>query len=75
MCGSVLWMHDLRFYVLFNSISVISGRWVDDYERLSPRAVLEPGTAKSVSQRSTHSATGAPVWISKQLSEDPSVRH
>ena len=27
-------MDDLRFYVLFNSISVISGRWVDDNERL-----------------------------------------
>ena len=28
------WMDDVRFYVLFNSISVISGRWVDDNERL-----------------------------------------
>ena len=28
------WMDDLRFYVLFNSISVISGRWADDNERL-----------------------------------------
>ena len=28
------WMDDLRFYVLFNSISVISGRCLDDYERL-----------------------------------------
>ena len=27
-------MDDLRFYVLFNSISVISGRWADDNERL-----------------------------------------
>ena len=27
------WMDDLRFYVLFNSISVISGQWADD-ERL-----------------------------------------
>ena len=26
------WMDDLRFYVLFNSISDISGRWADDYE-------------------------------------------
>ena len=28
------WMDDLRFHVLFNSISVISGRWADDNERL-----------------------------------------
>ena len=27
-------MHDLRFYVLFDSISVISGRWEVDNERL-----------------------------------------
>ena len=27
-------MDDLRFYILFNSISVISGRWADDNERL-----------------------------------------
>ena len=28
------WGDYLRFYVLFNSISVISGRWTDDNERL-----------------------------------------
>ena len=28
------WMDDLRFYVLFNSISVISGRCLDEDERL-----------------------------------------
>ena len=28
------WMDDLRFYVLFNSISVISGQCSDDNERL-----------------------------------------
>ena len=33
------WMDDLRFYVLFNSISVILGRWVDDNERL---CAMEP---------------------------------
>ena len=27
-------MDDLRFYLLLNSISVISGRWADDNERL-----------------------------------------
>ena len=26
-------MDDVRFYVLFNSISVISGRWADNNER------------------------------------------
>ena len=34
------WMDDLRFYVLFNSVSVISGRWADDNERL---CAMEPG--------------------------------
>ena len=33
------WMEDLRFYVLFNSISVISGRWEIDSERL---CAMEP---------------------------------
>ena len=33
------WMDDLQFYVLFNSISVISGRWADDNERL---CAMEP---------------------------------
>ena len=33
------WMDDLRFYVLFNSISVISGRWADENERL---CAMEP---------------------------------
>ena len=33
-------MDDLRFYILFNSISVISGRWVDNNERL---CAMEPG--------------------------------
>ena len=28
------WMDDLRFYVLLNSTSVISGRCLDDNERL-----------------------------------------
>ena len=28
------WMDDLRLYVLFNSVSVISGRCMDDNERL-----------------------------------------
>ena len=33
------WMDDLRFYVLFNSVSVISGRWADDSETL---CAMEP---------------------------------
>ena len=33
------WMDDLRFYVLFNSISVISGRWEVDNER---QCAMEP---------------------------------
>ena len=28
------WMDDLQFNVLFKNISVISGRWTDDNERL-----------------------------------------
>ena len=32
-------MDDLRFYVLFNSISVISGRWAKDNEIL---CAMEP---------------------------------
>ena len=32
-------MRDLQFYVLFNSISVISGQWKDDHERL---CAMEP---------------------------------
>ena len=47
-------MHDvdLRFFVLFNSISVISGRLADDNERLftmeprPKRSGLEPGTVR-----------------------------
>ena len=60
------WMDDLQFYVLFNSISVISGRWADDNESLcamEPRFLvekilhqmeLELATARSVGQRLTH---------------------
>ena len=53
---------DLQFYILFNSISVISGKWLGDKERLCameshlqserlpPQVGLEPGTARSVGQ-------------------------
>ena len=33
------WMDDLLFYVLLNSVSVISGQWADDTERL---CAMEP---------------------------------
>ena len=29
-----VWMDDLQLYILFNSMSVISGQWVDGNERL-----------------------------------------
>ena len=57
----ILWMNDLRVYVLFNSISVISGRCMDDnemlcamelrftVEKISPRVRIEPA-----GQRLTH---------------------
>ena len=32
-------MDDRKFYALFNSISVISGRWAGDYEKL---CAMEP---------------------------------
>ena len=55
-------MDYLRYYIILNSISVISGRWAGDTERLyavelglrlerSPhQAGLEPGIARSVGQ-------------------------
>ena len=64
------WM--TRFYVLFKSISIISGHWVGNNERLCPikypvcdwkisgdtRSVVEPGTAKSIGKRLTYQGTG-----------------
>ena len=53
-------MDDLRFYVIFNSISVISGRWLADNERICAiepllrsirfpsQARLDSGIARSV---------------------------
>ena len=67
------WLAILR--VLFNSISVISGGWVGNNERLCaiehhswlkrspPRAGLEPETARSTGQRITYWATGAPAAL------------
>ena len=62
-------MDDLRFYILFNSISVKSEWWADDNERLcaiepclqlkrSPPLVgLKPETTRSVGQRLTNWAS------------------
>ena len=73
--GSIGWMDDLWFYILFNSILVISGWRVGDNERLcavelrlrlkrsSLQAELFPRTARSAGQRITHWATGAPGSI------------
>ena len=36
---NLLWMDDLQFYVLFNSISVKSGKWLRDNEKL---CAMEP---------------------------------
>ena len=57
-------MEDLQFYVLFNSISVMSGQLEVDnecameprftVEKISPRAGLDLGTDGSVGQRLTH---------------------
>ena len=64
-------MNDLGFYVLFNSISVISGWWADDNEKLcamenpftvekiTPQVGLELRITRSVGQSLTHRATGA----------------
>ena len=64
-------MDDLLFYVLANSISVVSGRWEGDDERLcaveSKRfplpAGLEPGSARSMDQTLTYWAIGAPTGL------------
>ena len=56
------WMDEWLFYVLFNSVSVISGQWVGDNERLFameshlrlkeslPQVGFEPGTTRSAGQ-------------------------
>ena len=60
------WIDDLQFYILFNNVSIISGQWENDNERLCsvkhclrskrflPSAGLEPGTARSAGQRLTY---------------------
>ena len=63
-------MDDLRFYALFNSISVISGQLMGDNERLCavkshlhlkrffPQMGIELRTARSAGQHITYEATG-----------------
>ena len=58
------WFNDLRFNVIFITISIISERWAGDNERpcaveprlkrSPPQAGLEPGNARSVGQRLTY---------------------
>ena len=59
------WMDDLRFYILFNSFSVISGRCSDDNERLCAMELRlrlrrfhlsedRAWSARSIGQRLTH---------------------
>ena len=62
------------FFFLF-SISVISGQWAGDNDRLCatesclplkrspPEVGLEPGTSKLAGQHLTHRATGASHWL------------
>ena len=63
-------MDDLQFYALFNSISVMSGRWKGNTERLCameprlrlkrflPSAGTKPGSVSLASQRLTHQHVG-----------------
>ena len=72
LTGLAEWMSDLRFYVLFNNISVISG-----YGRLIMKCIVqwnpvyEPGTARSIGYRLIYIATGALVGgLSGKSQED-----
>ena len=68
-------MNDLRFYVLFNSISVISGRKrliikgcmiAFTVEKNAPRARLELGTDRLAGQHLTHTTITAPARLMNQ---------
>ena len=48
------WMYDLRVYIRFNSISVISGRWTEDNERLRAKEPPPPFTVEKISSRAGH---------------------
>ena len=53
-------MDDLRFYVLFNSVSVISGRWEVDNERLSIGA---PFMVEKISPRAGIELSPLDQWV------------
>ena len=77
---------DLRFNVLFNSISVISGRWADDYkglcaiesrngtsftvEKISHPAGLELRNARLVGQCLAHWSYRAPNKYERSFAID-----
>ena len=81
MITSTIWMDDLRFYVLFNSISAISGRWKVDNERLCAvelhlwlrRFCLEQGS-NSVRQISRPALNPLSYWGSSHYLEALSAK-
>ena len=68
-------MDDLRFYVFFSSVSTVSGRWTDDYERLCemeprlklkkspPQTGIEPGTDRSVVGQQNRALEAATITL------------
>ena len=44
------WKHDLRFKALFNIISVISGRWLGDNERVCDGTLFTVGKISASSR-------------------------
>ena len=72
------WMDDLRFYILFNSISIISGQWVGDNERMyaikpnlqlkssPPQAGLDTRTARSVGPKTRNGLTQTSPLVQKK---------
>ena len=40
--GANKWIDNLQFHVLLHDISIISGRWEDDKERLCAIEILQP---------------------------------
>ena len=55
-------MDDLQFYVLFNSISVISGQCLDDNERL---CAMELRLWLRIDFTSSEDGTGAPDYLGR----------
>ena len=79
------WMDHLQFYTFFNSISVISGLWEGDNERLSAMklclqlerfpspAGLDPGTARSAGQCLSE-LTGLLIFFESPLEGECSLK-